>query len=124
MKKMNSTTWMIILAIVVFGGLIGAAVYQKNAPSIYDDFAQCLNDNGAKMYAAYWCPYCERQEAEFGSAFRFINRVECSSPGSNTFDLCPDIENTPTWEKADGERIVGAVPFSTLAEEYGCELPS
>lgn len=123
MKKLSSTTWMIILAFVVFGGLIGVVLYQNNAPSKYDDFAQCLTDQGATMYGAYWCPHCEEQRAAFGSAFKYIDYVECSSPGSNTFDLCPDIESTPTWEKEDGSRITGALPFSVLSEEFGCELP-
>lgn len=124
MKKLNSTTSMIGLAVIVFGLLIGAAVYQNNAPSKYDDFAQCLTDAGATMYGAYWCSACEQQKAEFGSAFRHINYTECSSPGSSSFDLCPDITSTPTWEKADGERITGSRPLSSLGEEFGCELPS
>lgn len=123
MKKLNSTVTMIGLAILVFGALIAAAVYQNHAPSKYDEFAQCLTENGATMYAAWWCPHCQQQEADFGSAFKYIDRVECSSPNSNTFDLCPNIQSTPTWEKADGEQIVGAVPFSILAEEFGCALP-
>ena len=123
MKKMSTTTSMVGLAVLVFGALIAAAVIKNNAPSKYDDFAQCLTENGATMYAAYWCPHCQKQEEDFGSAFRFIDRVECSSPGSRSFDLCPDIESTPTWEKADGTRLPGALPFDVLAEEFGCQLP-
>lgn len=122
-KKMNSTTTMVLLAVVVFGLLIGAAIWKNTAPSKYDTFAQCISEAGGKMYGAWWCPHCESQKAEFGSAFRHIEYVECSSPGSQTFDLCPDIESTPTWEKADGTRLTGSRSLSALGEEFGCELP-
>lgn len=123
MKKPSSTVWMIVLAVVVFGALIGGLVYQNNAPSKYDDFAQCLTDKGATMYGAYWCPHCADQEALFGSAFKHINYVECSSPGSTTFDLCPDIESTPTWESADGVRVKGQRTLQELADRFSCDLP-
>lgn len=114
---------MIGAAALVFGLLIAAAIYKNNAPSKFDSFAQCLNDNDVKMYGAYWCSACEQQKKLFGSAFRHVDYVECSSPGSQSFDLCPDIESTPTWEGPDGERTIGVMSLSTLADEYGCELP-
>lgn len=119
--KDRSTIWMISLAAVVLVVIIGYAVWQKNAPSQYDDFAQCLTEKGAVLYTAYWCGHCQQQERAFGSAYKDLNVVECSSPGSHTFDLCPDIESTPTWKTVDGETYTGALPFETLAEIYGCE---
>ncbi|NEO22297.1 MAG: hypothetical protein F6K57_24065, partial [Moorea sp. SIO4A5] len=29
-----------------------------------------LNKIGAKMYGAYWCPYCTKQKQMFGEAFK------------------------------------------------------
>lgn len=114
---------MIGLAILVFLLLIGAAVYKNNAPSKYTEFAQCLTDKGVKMYGAYWCSNCDAQKEEFGSSFRKIDYIECSSRGSQTFDLCPDITGTPTWEGPDGARLVGARTLPELSETYGCALP-
>lgn len=112
---------MVLLAFLVFGALIAAAALKNAAPSQYDELAQCISDAGGKMYGAYWCGACEQQKADFGSAFKYINYEECSSAGSHSFDLCPDITSTPTWEKADGTRFTGAHTLSNLAQEFGCE---
>ena len=122
MKK-NSTLLMVGLAVLILAGLIGTAIWQNNKPSIYQEFAQCLNDEGAKVYVAWWCQHCENQEADFGSAWDELEVIECSSPGSHTFDLCPDLTSSPTWETADGDRYEGRRTFENLSEIYGCELP-
>ena len=121
--KMNSTTTMIGLSLVILGALLFAAVWKNVKPSKYDEFAQCLNDAGFVEYAAHWCSSCAQQESFFGSAKRKLNRIECSSPTSSTFDLCPDIQSTPTWQKPDGERVVGVQSLETLSEWSGCALP-
>lgn len=118
--KMNSTTTILIASAVVVAALIGLAVWNNVKPSKYDDFAQCLSDQGVTEYAAYWCSACAKQEEILGNASRYINRVECSSPGSHSFDLCPDITSTPTWEGPDGERITGVQSIEQLAERFGC----
>lgn len=122
--KMNSTVSMVGLAVIVLGGLIAGAVWQNIKPSPYDEFAQCLNDSGVTEYAAYWCSACAAQEEMFGTAAKNLNRIECSSPGSSTFDLCPDITSTPTWEFADGSRQTGIQSLASLAERTGCLLPA
>lgn len=114
---------MVALAALVLILLIGGAVWKNVKPSPYDEFAQCLNDAGFVEYAAYWCSACAEQESFFGSASRKLNRVECSSRGSSTFDLCPDITSTPTWELPDGTRMTGVQSLSSLAELSGCALP-
>jgi hypothetical protein len=119
--KLNSTTSMVLLAFLVFGALIAAAALKNAGPSQYDELAQCIDEAGGKMYGAYWCSACEQQKADFGSAFKHVEYVECSSPGSHTFDLCPDIVSTPTWEKADRSQFTGARSLSDLAAEFGCE---
>ena len=114
---------MILLGVAVFGVLVGYAVYQNYAPSEYDDFAQCLTTQEVQMYGAYWCPNCLDQKEMFGSSWRYIDYVECSSPGSSTFDLCPDIEAVPLWVGSDGTELRGKRDLTTLAEAFGCELP-
>lgn len=121
--KLSSNALIFGSVILVIVGLVGITIWQKNKPSVYDDFAQCITDAGGKMYGAYWCSHCEAQKELFGSAFRKINYVECSSPGSKSFDLCPDIESTPTWETSTGERILGEMTLEELSDKFSCELP-
>ncbi|MBT4857402.1 hypothetical protein HON52_04430 [Candidatus Uhrbacteria bacterium] len=122
----SSTKSVFVGGIAVLALLVGSIVWQNVAPSEFDDFAQCLNDNGAKVYSAYWCSNCATQEAMFGTAYRYIDEKECSSRGSNNFDLCAedDITGTPTWENTNtGERNGGVQSMSDLGEWFGCELP-
>ncbi|MDA0207821.1 MAG: hypothetical protein O3B64_00220 [bacterium] len=122
MPKRRSTLTIIIAATAVFGALIIAAVLKNHLPSKYDSLTACIAEKGGVMYEAYWCPACAAQKDALGSSVRKLEVVECSSPGSQTFDLCPDITNTPTWERADGERLLGAREARELAEFYDCEL--
>ena len=90
-------------------------------------FAECLTENGAKMYGTYWCSHCISQKKGFGSAWDSINYIECSLPGGKgQTAICEraGIEGYPTWEFADGSRMSGEVPHETLAEKTGCVSPS
>ncbi len=122
--KLSSNVIIFGTIVVVIAGIIGINIWQKNKPSSYDDFAQCITDKGGKMYGAYWCPHCTAQKNLFGSAFRKINYVECSSPGSKTFDLCSDIETVPVWETSTGLRQNGEMTFQQLSEKFDCALPT
>ena len=85
-------------------------------------FAQCLRDNGAVFYGAYWCSHCIQQKSDLGNS-KNIPYVECSLPnraGQN--DICNNagIESYPTWEFSDGERLVGFLSKEVLSEKTGC----
>jgi hypothetical protein len=121
--KLNSTTGMVGLAVIALAVLIAGAVWNNVKPSPYDEFAQCLNDEGFVEYAAHWCGACATQEGYFGTAHKKLNRFECSTPNSRNLDLCPDIESTPTWQKPDGERVKGVQSLATLSDWSGCALP-
>ncbi|NEO33584.1 MAG: hypothetical protein F6K36_24790 [Symploca sp. SIO3C6] len=63
-----------------------------------------LQEIGAKMYGAYWCPYCKQQKQLFGKAFDEINYIECDPKGDNPQpELCRSagITGFPTWEIKD-----------------------
>ena len=63
--------------------------------------AQHLQQTGAKMYGAYWCPHCADQKALFGSAVAAVPYVECDPNGEKPQpELCQakQIEGYPTWE--------------------------
>lgn len=124
MKKISSTSTILIAVLVVLGGLIGAAVWQNIRPTGLDDFAKCLTENGATMYGAWWCPHCQEQKADFGPSFKFVNEIECGA-GRGQFNTaaCPDITSTPTWTDSSGKSYAGRQALSELATIYGCQLP-
>jgi len=87
--------------------------------------AQCLKDQGAIFYGAFWCPHCANQKDLFGAAEDLLPYVECSTPDGNAqLQICKDkgVQSYPTWEFADGSRLTGEQSFATLAEKAGCAL--
>ncbi len=123
--KMGTVFW-VIIAVLFIGGF-GGSVYLKNRPSGLEDFAACLKDEGAIFYGTFWCPHCQNQKKMFGSAAKLLPYVECSTPdGKGQLPVCAEagIEGYPTWVFADGSRLSGEVPLSTLAEKTGCVLPA
>jgi len=102
--------------------LLGCA---ESSPKM-DAFAQCLSDKGAKFYGAYWCSHCADQKKDFGSSIDKIPYVECAIQGQNgQTQPCIDAQITgyPTWVFADGSRLTGRQPLSTLAQKTGCTAP-
>ena len=112
-----------VLAVV----LVGAFFARKDTkPSIYDSFATCLKDSKATFFGAFWCPHCREQKELFGSAVKFIPYVECSTPdGKGRLAVCQEkkIDTYPTWEFANGERVVGTMSLADLSAKTGCALP-
>lgn len=83
--------------------------------------AQHLRQTGATMYGAYWCPYCNRQEALFGDAVSQLNIVECDPRGENARpDLCRQagVTSFPTWQ-INGQTVRGLMSLEELAELSG-----
>lgn len=123
---MGKLTLFLVVAIV---GSIGFLVYQMNAPKgpgKYDSFADCLTEQGVKMYGAYWCPHCANQKRMFGGSWERVTYVECAIEGSKVqTEICQkeDIKSYPTWDFGF-ERITGELSFQQLAEKTGCALPN
>lgn len=129
MKKIPSSYYLYAAAGVVVVGLFAAIIMnavKSSVPSVYDGFAQCLTEKGVKMYGAWWCPHCQNQKDLFGSAFDYVDYVECS-PGSTKgmSQQCKDagIEGYPTWTFADGTKASGEQSFQDLSEKSSCPLP-
>lgn len=107
----------IVLAVVlVFTSVSGGGEY--------DEFAQCVNDAGAKMYGAYWCPHCADQKAMFGKSWKKVNYIECAKSRTEQTEECTlaGIDSYPTWEFADGSRQGGAISLQQLSQLTGCSL--
>lgn len=91
----------------------------------YDDFAKCLSDKGVKLYGASWCPHCQQQRESFGASQKYLNYIECSTQdGKSQTTVCKDsnITSYPTWELADGTRLVGTQSLAKLSEISGCNM--
>lgn len=126
MKKNKTWLWWTI-GVVIFAGIIWLLVSVQGAQAgPYKEFAQCLDEAGAKFYGAYWCPHCNDQKKMFKGAASSLPYIECSVPGGQgQMQVCVDagIEGYPTWTFADGERMSGAIPLEVLAEKTSCTLP-
>jgi len=123
--KLTSTHYFIILVVIVFGGIVALRFYDSAKPGEYDTFAQCLADEGAIFYGAFWCPHCGEQKDMFGNSVDFLPYKECSLPdGQGQTQECidADIKTYPTWEFTDGTRLEGVQSFEKLSEKTGCEL--
>lgn len=117
-----------ILAIVV---VLAIVVWLSNSSTTaeageLDEFAQCLEEEGATFFGAFWCPHCQEQKALFGKSVRHLPYVECSTPDRRSqLSVCREnnIESYPTWEFADGSREGGVLSLETLSVKTGCQLP-
>lgn len=107
-------------------GLVVLVAYRDTTPGKLDGFAQCLKDEGAVFYGAFWCPHCQKQKTMFGKSQKLLPYVECSTPdGKGQLSECIEkkIESYPTWVFADATRLSGEIPLETLAEKTSCTLP-
>lgn len=119
----------LVLFAIVFASIV---IYGANSIHSSQDFigdsnsyqvalAKHLGSIGAKMYGSYKCPHCIDQKKEFGSAFNFIEYVECDNRGANANpSLCfaRGIATYPTWE-IKGKYYKGQYKLSKLAELSG-----
>lgn len=86
--------------------------------------ALALKKANAKVYTAYWCPYCHDQGELFGKeAFAIVAPVECAKDGKdNQVKLCDakakefgDNFGFPTWE-INGKFYTGVQQLDQLAK--------
>lgn len=77
-----------------------------------------LEQVGAKMYGAFWCPHCHDQKQLFGKeAMGQIDYIECDPKGKNPQpDLCKaaNVKGFPSWE-INGKFVSGTQSLEKLA---------
>lgn len=115
---MKDISW----GLIIFSGLIFTLFLAGCGPTPeqIQQFAACLNEKGAVMYGASWCPHCTEQKEMFGAALGKINYVECSTEENKC--TAEGIQFLPTWKFSDGSIQTGVMTFSELAEKSGCVL--
>jgi hypothetical protein len=125
MSSQSSAKYLYAATAAVAIGLVVFAVVKNSTPSLYDEFAQCLTDNGVKMYGTWWCSHCQNQKELFGNSFEKINYIECSNKAREIKQECKDagVEGFPTWQFVDGSLASGEQSLESLAEKSGCALP-
>lgn len=113
MKKGNLITWVIILAIIIFG----VWTLNKSEPSPEQELVKCIGENSV-LYVQTGCFACKKQEDLFGENYEFIQTVNCATD----IDECilKGVGSTPTWI-INGEKIVGVQTIEELKTLTGCE---
>jgi thiol-disulfide isomerase/thioredoxin len=125
MQKQHIIGGFVILALVL--GLVVPVLLQSGdtTPGKFDDFGQCLKDEGAIFYGAFWCPHCADQKALFENSSK-IPYVECSNPNRTQTVACiqENIQSYPTWKFSNGLVTTGLMSLQQLSQATGCALPS
>lgn len=101
------------------GWSVSGYFVKTNDSSNLDNFAKCLTEKDAILYASKYCGHCNNQKEMFGESLKYINQVECSE----NQELCQQmgISGVPTW--IIGEKsYVGVQSLETLSSLTGCPL--
>ena len=120
---------LLVCVIIAVGIFLQVSQSRKDAPKLAESesLAQCLVDNNAIFYGAFWCPACAEQKALFGSAAKKLPYVECASRDNNSEQLpvCVEenIKTYPTWKFANGMQCTGVLSEIVLAAQAGCPIP-
>jgi len=130
MNNNNAKIFFSVIGFLILG-VIATVLLRSNdsvpaGPGKYDTFATCLKDKGAVFYGAFWCSHCKATKKLFGPSQKLLPYVECSTAdASGQVQACMDkkITGYPTWEFADGSRLIGETTLQQLADKTSCELP-
>ena len=123
MKIKLTQKYLLILIIVVAIAIIGWSVsgYFVNNGNVsnLDNFAKCLTENGATLYASQHCGACKSQKEMFGDSLKYIDHIECTE----NQQLCQEngIQFVPTWI-INGASYTGVQSFEKLSSLTGCSL--
>jgi len=116
----------LIIVLVILAGTIGFLVWAQfrtsQASPGLEAFAKCLAGKGITMYGTESCAWCQRQKADFKSAWQYINYVDCLKDPNRC--VAENIQETPTWifPNDNNKKIVGYRELKALSDESGCPL--
>ncbi len=126
-KPLRIILGVLILALIVLAGMgVFKSKGTKAAEAEIVAFAECLKDQGAVFYGAFWCPHCQNQHRLFGKkGSEALPYVECSTPdGQGQTEACKEagIESYPTWRFADGSEVGGTQSIQDLSAKTSCPI--
>ncbi|KKU16854.1 MAG: VKORC1/thioredoxin domain protein [Candidatus Jorgensenbacteria bacterium GW2011_GWA1_48_13] len=112
-----------IIILIIVAAAVAVLIINpgKKASAELNNFAACLAGKNITMYGAESCSWCQKEKANFGSAFEQVPYVECPDEPQKCIAL--GIEGTPTWIFPDGRKLVGYQGLQKLSEASGCSLP-
>jgi len=123
----QKSKYLVAIGIILIAVIVLALIKsQSKPPLVLNEFAQCLANEGAIFYGAFWCSHCNNQKSMFGEAQKLLPYVECSTTDKQgQLQICIDksITNYPTWDFADGSRETGELSLEKLSEKTGCVIP-
>lgn len=101
-------------------GMTGYSILNTQNQTSLDSLAKCLTEKGAKFYGAYWCPHCQAQKADFGTAASLLPYVECE-PSAGFSPECQKagVNAYPTWV-INGTTYEGEQSPDKLKSLSGC----
>lgn len=131
---MNNWKFGVVIGLVVVAVLVGARFLPTsntvNNSAVKGDIisednidkvalAKHLTQVGAKVYGAVDCHACVSQKEMFGNAWQYINYVECGALSGSQAKVClvAKIGAYPTWEFSNGDKQVGVITLSELAQK-------
>jgi thiol-disulfide isomerase/thioredoxin len=128
MKRNNNGKVILIIVALIVVGSLGYWYYDQQKPGMYNTFAKCLGEKGAKFYGAFWCPHCQAQKSLFGKSKEYLPYIECSTAdqkGQTQICIDENITSYPTWKftTASGTEVVsGEQTLAQLSEKTGCAI--
>jgi|TARA_Y100000034_G_scaffold135589_1_gene208150 hypothetical protein len=121
---MKAKTIWLSITVILFIVAIFLIVVKQSPASELDEFAQCLTENNAVFYGAFWCSHCNTQKSLFGDSIKKVTYIECSTPDQRgQLPICVNeqIMSYPTW-KINGEVYGGVLSINELSQLTGCKV--
>ncbi|NCN94948.1 hypothetical protein GW888_01600 [Candidatus Wolfebacteria bacterium] len=121
-----SNKFYLIAVFAILAGAIGFLVWEQfrtnQASPELDAFAKCLASKGITMYGTEPCAWCQKQKADFKSAWQYVNYVDCFKDPNRC--VAEKIEGAPTWifPNDNNKKISGYRELKVLSGESGCPL--
>lgn len=109
-----------IIIIIVVVAIIYFFYWKGKQPGKYDDFANCLTEQGFIMAGTDWCHFCKEQKKMFGKSFEFVNYRNCDL--NREWCESNDVDSYPTWILPNGTNRLGVQNLPTLNQLSGCDL--
>jgi hypothetical protein len=121
MKNSKYAAYAIALTAIAAIAFLSYLVFlQGQALGDFDQFAECLTEQGLAMAGTDWCHFCQNQKDLFGNSLSKIDYKNCDLEkewcNQNQIGLYP------AWVNANGMHFTGVKNFQQLSRISGCSL--